>query len=327
MRFESWYFLFLAALIPLLHFWWIKQNRRPSLRFSHSFPKSVSSKNPTLFLVLIRYCAVVLLIVALARPQEGVVSKERKVSGVEIMLVMDVSMSMKIEDIEGRNRLDAAKDTIKDFVLSRKNDRIGFSLFSGEAFTMVPLTLDYGLLLAAIDSTDVGRLKDGTAIGDGLALAVNRMRSSTSPSKVIVLLTDGDNNVGQIDPLTAGEIARGFGVRVHTIAFGREGPARLPIEVTDVFGRKRKHYQHFDNALNPELLIKIAEMTGGKFFRAVEEGALAAVYKEIDQLEKSESETKERIDYNDRFFIFLIFGFGFILFEVFLRLFVWRFAL
>lgn len=327
MRFESWYFLTLALIIPLLHFWWLRKNKRPSLRFTRSFPAGFKSKNPTIFLLLVRYIAILFLIFALARPQEGVVSRERKVSGIEIMLVMDVSMSMKIEDIEGRNRLDTAKDTFKEFIQARQDDRIGFVLFSGEAFTMVPLTLDYGLLLAAIDATDVGRLKDGTAIGDGLALAVSRIKDSTAPSKIIILLTDGDNNVGQIDPATAGDIAKSYGIRVHTIAFGREGPARLPIETTDVFGRKRTHYQHFDNALNPELLIKIAEQTGGKFFRAVEEGALAAVYKEIDQLEKSEVETKERVDFNDRYALFLILGFGFFIFEFLLRLLVWRFAL
>lgn len=327
MRFAQWEFLLLIALIPFAHFWWMKRNKRPSLKFSQNIPKKIKMSNPTKILLWIRYAALIFLILGLARPQQGVVSKERKVSGIEIMLVSDVSMSMKIEDVEGRNRMAAAKDTIKQFVQGRKDDRIGYVIFSGEAFTMVPLTLDYGLLLAAIESTNVGKLKDGTAIGDGLALAVNRMKNSNAPSKVIILMTDGDNNVGQIDPATAGDIAKSFGIRVHTIAFGKEGPARLPIETVDVFGRKRIHYQQFENALNPELLIKIAEQTGGKFFRAVEEGALNNVFKEIDQLEKSDVQTKERVDFQDRFIIFLFIGFGFLLFEYLLRVFVWRFAL
>lgn len=217
------------------------------------------------------------------------------------MLVLDVSGSMTIEDLGARSRIDIAKETMQNFIKGRENDRIGFVMFSGEPLTLSPPTLDYGLLLKAVGEADVGILKDGTAIGDGLALAVNHLRNSKAKSRVVVLMTDGDNNLGQVDPGTAGELAAGYGIRVYTIAIGREGRVKMPIKQKGPFGNTIVTYQWFDNALNPELLQEIAKVTNGKFYRVSDEGTLQGVFKEIDQLEKSEIKTTEKVKYDEAF--------------------------
>ncbi|CAM6055008.1 unnamed protein product [Sphagnum tenellum] len=179
--------------------------------------------------------------------------------------------------------------------------RIGFVTFSGEPLTMVPPTLDYGLLLQSLHQATLGVLKDGTAIGDGLALAVSHLKSSKAKSRVVILLTDGDNNLGQIDPATAGDLAQGYGIRVYTIAIGREGRVKMPIRHKTIFGNTVTSYQWLDNALNPELLMQIAKVTQGKFYRVTDESTLGAVFREIDQLEKSEIKSKEKIQYDEFF--------------------------
>jgi Ca-activated chloride channel family protein len=173
--------------------------------------------------------------------------------------------------------------------------------FSGEAMTLAPPTLDYGMILQQLKNFEIGILKDGTAIGDGLALAVSHLRNSKAKSRVIVLLTDGDNNLGQIDPATAGELAKGYGIRVYTIAIGKEGRVKMPIKSRTPFGNVITTYQWFDNALNPELLQQIAKNTGGRFYRVTDESALENVFHEIDSLEKTEIKTVENIKYNELF--------------------------
>jgi len=265
--------------------------------------------------------------VALARPQQSFTRTDRSVGGIDIMMVMDVSASMNIEDLGERSRLEIAKGTMESFIQGRENDRIGFVAFSGEPLTLAPPTLDYGLVLRSLRDVKIGVLKDGTAIGDGLSLAINRLRGSTAKSRVIILLTDGDNNVGQVDPGTAGDLAAGYGIRVYTIAIGREGRVRLPIRTQGVFGNTITTYQYFDNALNPELLKKIAQLTRGKFYRVTEESALSSVFREIDGLEKTIVRSRSDVRHEERFSKPLLAGLALLLLELALSRLHWRFAL
>jgi Ca-activated chloride channel family protein len=273
----------------------------------------------------LKYLSLVFLIIALARPQTSFRQIERNTSGIDIMMLLDVSASMNIEDLAERSRMDVAKDTMENFIKGRQNDRIGFVMFSGEPLTLAPPTLDYGLLLRALHQASIGVLKDGTAIGDGLALAVGHLKSSKAKSKVVILLTDGDNNLGQIDPATAGDLAQGFGIRVYTIAIGREGRVKVPIWRRGLLGREVKTYQWMENALNPELLQLIAKKTQGKFYRVTDESALEHVFKEINQLEKSEIKAKEKVRYDENFQFPLRLGLAFLLLVQIMERVAWRF--
>ena len=301
MRFAYWPFLLLILLIPILHRFWIKRNKPARVRYSIPIPSVVSSRNPFRILMTLKYLGLALTIMALARPQTSFRQIERTVSGIDIVMVLDVSPSMNIEDLAERSRLEVAKDTMEKFIKGRQNDRIGFVMFSGEPLSMAPPTLDYGLVLSALRQANIGILKEGTGIGDGLTVALGHLRNSKARSRVIVLLTDGDNNVGQVDPATAGELAAGYGIRVYTIAIGREGRVRMPIRHTGVFGNTITTYQWFENALNPELLKKISQLTGAKFYRVTDESTLDQVFGEIDQLERSDFRSAEKVHYDEAF--------------------------
>ena len=216
-------------------------------------------------------------------------------------MVMDTSASMNIEDLAEESRIVTAKRTMENFIKRRNDDRIGFLVFSGEALTLVPPTLDYGLLLREVQRTDTGMLKDGTAIGDGLSVAVGRLKNSKAKSRVIILLTDGENNVGQVDPLTAGDLAAGYGIKVYTIAIGKEGRVRMPIRRKGILGEAVTSYQWFDNQLNPDLLKQISKATEGKFYRVEDRETLEEVFKDIDRLEKSEIKVNEKVMYDELF--------------------------
>ncbi len=324
MRLADWGYLFALIIIPLLHRWWIKRNSPARVSFPISIPKEAISWNPLKWLFLIKYVGLAFVVLALARPQNSFKQTERTVSGIDIMMVMDVSASMNIEDLADRSRFDVAKDTMDSFVRGRQNDRIGFLVFSGEPLTLAPPTLDYGLVQKAIRDAEIGVLKDGTGIGDGLSLAVNRLRNSRAKSRVIILLTDGDNNVGQVDPATAGELAAGYGIKVYTIAVGKEGRVRMPIRRQGVFGNPVTTYQWFDNALNPELLQQIAKLTDGRFYRVEDESTLDRVFKEIDSLEKTEVKSNEKTRYEDIFQKPLRIGVILLMLEKLLSLGLWR---
>ncbi len=324
MRLAHWPFILLVLLIPVLHRWWLGRSRPAAVRYSLAIPAAAGRSSPLRWLLFARYAGLILLIIALARPQVGHKQTERTVSGIDILMVMDVSASMNIEDLNERPRFEVAKETMEAFIRGRENDRIGFVVFSGEPLTMAPLTLDYGLVLKALQEARSGVLRDGTGIGDGLALAVSRLRESKAKSKVIVLLTDGDNNVGQIDPATAGDLAAGYGLRVYTIAIGREGRVRMPIRRQGLFGNTVTTYQWFENALNPELLQHIAKITGGKFYRVTEPGALDEVFTEINQLERSEVKSREHVRYVEAFHFALKLGVLLLLLEQLLARLVWR---
>ncbi|MFC1662202.1 VWA domain-containing protein, partial [Gemmatimonadota bacterium] len=231
----------------------------------------------------LRILALVALVVAFARPQTGVSSESVLTEGIDIVLAMDVSSSMLAEDLEP-NRLEAAKQVAATFVQGRRNDRIGLVAFAGEAYTQAPLTLDYGVIVGLLSELDVGMIEDGTAVGMGLATAVKRLQASDAESKVVVLLTDGRSNRGEIGPTTAAQMAQSLGVRVYTIGAGTRGTARIPVD-DPLMGRR---YVNMRVDLDEATLQDVAELTGGRFFRATDRESLESVYAEIDALETTE---------------------------------------
>ncbi len=327
-RFKDVIFLFFPLLLLFFHWRW-RRNRRlrlPAFTFPVPIPNAVRRASPEVWFRALRSLAIVFFCIALARPQWGTSQHKRNVEGIDILITLDVSASMKIEDLADRSRMDVAKDTIEEFIKGRSDDRIGLVAFSGEPLTLAPLTLDYGLVRRALQEVSFGVLRDGTAIGDGLALSVSHLKNSTAKSRVIILLTDGDNNVGQVDPGSAGELARAWGIRVYTIAIGKEGRVRLPIDQQTPFGRTIRTYQIFDNALNPELLKQIAAATQGKFYRVTDEQALGDVFHEIDRMERTSNQSTERVVYEERFTWPLTLGLLFLFAELVLARLWWRFA-
>ena len=241
------------------------------------------------------WAALVLALVALARPQQGLRQTETESKGVDIALALDVSPSMRAEDFRPRNRLFVAKETAREFLRQREHDRVALVAFAGTAFTQCPLTLDHEVLNELLEGLDFGMAEDGTAIGMGLATAVARLRESRTPSKVIVLLTDGQNNRGAIDPITGAELAHTYGIRVYTVLVGRGGVVPVPVD-DPVFGR-RVEMVRMD--VDDATLREIARRTGGRFYRATEAGALASIYAEIDRLERAPLRSIEYRDYHD----------------------------
>ncbi len=237
---------------------------------------------------VLRMLAALLLIVVLARPQSTSSWQDVTTEGIDIVMAIDISGSMQAEDFKP-NRLEAAKKVAKTFIGNRPNDRLGLVVFAGESFTQCPLTTDHSVILNLFADVKSGMLEDGTAIGMGLATSVKRLKDSEAISKVVILLTDGDNNSGSIAPATAAEIAKEFGVRVYTIGVGTRGTAPMPF--TDPFGRTR--YQDVEVKINEELLTRIADLTGGKYFRATDNATLEEVYREIDELERSKIDVTE----------------------------------
>ena len=258
--------------------------------------------------ILITICTLFLLI-ALARPQKSNEKIERWSEGIDIILAMDISESMQIEDFKP-NRLKSAKSVAKDFVNGRFQDRIGLVVFSGESYSRCPLTTDYDLLLKYIDEIDFDLISTrGTAIGSALAISTNRMRSSDSMSKIIILLSDGDNTAGNIDPLTAAEIAKAYNIKIYTIAIGKNG--KVPFG-KDYFGRTR----FVENSLDEKNLKEIAQLTSGKFYRASNENSLKNIFEEIDVLEKSEVKENRfinTVDYYQYYLLYSIFIYGYII--------------
>ncbi len=262
-------------------------------------------------LPVLRLLAVAALAVAFARPRAGVTTENVLTEGVDIVLVMDVSSSMLAEDLDP-NRIDAAKRVAADFVSGRPDDRIGLVVFAGQAFTQVPLTLDHGVVRGLMDELEVGMVEDGTAVGMGLATAVKRLHRSVAESKVVVLLTDGRNNRGEIDPLTAAQMAQALGVRVYTVGAGSRGTARMPVD-DPLLGRR---YATVRVDVDEETLASVASTTGGRYFRATDTESLANVYREIDELETTEIEVRNFTRYTELFHLPLVAGLLLLLIEV-----------
>lgn len=267
--------------------------------------KAITSKINDFFI----YLSVVLMIVALARPQIANSKSKRTMDGLDIVIVLDISDSMLIEDMKPFNRLESAKETISQFIKKRTSDRIGVVIFAGEAFTLVPPTLDYDLIISRVEKIQTAaqaRIKDGTAIGVAMAAGAARLKDSQAKSKVMVFLTDGENNSGTIDPETGLEIAKGYGIKIYSIGIGKSGPTQLPIYSTDLFGNKTKRYQKFESNVNDELLAQMAQVTQGKYFRATKEDSLSGVFNEINKLETTRIEETKYTLYNEYFHYFLI---------------------
>lgn len=278
-------------------------------QFMLKIPKTFKQKMRHSLFVL-RILAIVFLIIALTRPQTKSSAKDINVEGIDIVLAMDISGSMLAEDFKP-NRLEASKEVAMDFIDGRPNDRIGLVLFSSESFTQCPLTSDHARLKSLFGDVKQGMIDDGTAIGDGLATAVNRLRESKAVSKVVILLTDGINNTGAIDPSTAAEIAKLYNIRVYTIGVGTIGKAPYPFETP--FGIQ---YQNVDVKIDEALLKEIAETDNGKYFRATNKKKLEEIYKEIDKLEKSKMEVLEYNHRTEMYFPFALIALILLTFEI-----------
>ena len=320
-RFADPEYLYLLLILPALVYWYWKRATKQSgkLRFSDvAILKQVGKTNKQRFrhsLFLFRLIFISLVIFALARPQSGSQMRETSTEGVDIILAVDVSSSMLAEDFKPKNRLVAAKAVASEFIQGRQSDRIGLVIFAGESFTQCPLTLDYGVLLTLLDQTNVAdREWDGTAIGMGIVNAVNRLRDSKAKSKVVILLTDGVNNRGQVDPVTAANIAAAMGIKIYTIGAGSQGTALYPVD--DPFLGRR--YVPMAVEIDENVLRKIAANTKAKYFRATNTEKLEQIYNEISELEKTKIEIKEFTRYAELFNQFLGAGLIFFLLEIIL---------
>ena len=267
--------------------------------------------------LVLRMIAISLLVLSLARPQEGYKSTEILSVGVDIMLALDTSGSMQaldfIKDEKRDTRLAMVKDVVSQFIDNRPNDRMGMVVFGAEAYTQCPLTLDQGILKSFLSKLDIGMAGDSTAIGSAIGIAVKRLKDLESKSKVIILLTDGQNNAGSLPPLQAAQTAKAFGIKIHTIAVGTHGKA--PFLVNSIFGQ-RYVYQQVD--IDEDTLKKISDLTGGQYFRATDLESLKTIYKQIDEMEKSEVKVIDHSEYTELFHYFLIPGLMILLLEILL---------
>jgi Ca-activated chloride channel family protein len=324
-RFESPWFLAVLLLVPALAAWPLLAKRwsRPSgLRYADVKLAAGAGRSWRVafrpILTALRIAALALIILAVARPQTGQAREVVKGEGVDIALALDISGSMASLDFEPQNRLEAAKAVIAGFVQGRPYDPIGLVVFAGNAFSQSPPTTDHNVLLRLLDrtrlSTDLG-IEDSTAMGMGLANAGNMLKDSDAKSKVIILLTDGVNNAGEIDPLTAAEAARTLGIKVYTIGMGR--PGQVPVPVADAFGGEQVVYQ--ESTLDEGTLQQIAEITGGRYYRAEDMGGLKEIYAEIDGLEKTQVEVERYTRYRELMAWLLIPALGLVATEMGLR--------
>lgn len=303
-------YFWLLILIPLFvaYYIWIKLSKKSA---SLTFSSAVDLKNLPgnyrsylTWLTPILYSgAAVCIILALARPQLQNVTIEQDAEGIDIMISIDISSSMLAEDLKP-NRLIAAKEVAADFISKRTTDRIGINVFARESFTVVPPTLDHNLVQRMLETVDLGMVRDGTAIGMGIATSINRLRDSEADSRIIILLTDGMNNAGEIDPITAGEMAAVLGIRVYTVGIGTRGTAPYPIN-DPIFGRR---YQNVQVEIDEDMLIQIAEQTGGIYRRATDLDELNEIYQEIDSLEQTVIDEIIYVDYLDQYQRYIAYG-------------------
>jgi Ca-activated chloride channel family protein len=326
-RIDNWEnpeFLYALYIIPVLIVWyWFKhKDNSAELRFSSMQP--FGQIKPTLktyffhSLFILRIIAISLIIIAMARPQS--VSKKQNVNieGIDIVMTLDVSGSMLARDFKP-DRLEAAKEVAKEFIAKRPNDRVSLVIFSGEAFTQVPLTTDHQMISNIFEEVKSGMIEDGTAIGDGLATSVSRLENSEAISKVIILITDGVNNAGSVDPISAAELANMFGIRVYTIGIGSMGTAPYPVQTP--FGIQM---QEMEVQIDEELLQKIAAMTGVRYFRADNNKKLREIYKEIDTLEKSKIDIQEFRKKHEAYLPFALIALLILVIEITLRYIVFK---
>jgi Ca-activated chloride channel family protein len=312
------FFYLLLVLIPMIGWYiWKQKDLNASLQISslRGFSRIRKSRKTYLRHVPfgLRCLTVILLTIALARPQSTDNLRNVTTEGIDIMVSLDISGSMLAMDFKP-NRLEAAKDVATEFISGRPNDKMGLVVFAAESFTQCPLTVDHTVLTNLIRDVRTGMLQDGTAIGLGLSTAVSRIKDSDAKSKVIILLTDGVNNRGEIHPLTAAEIAKSFGIRVYTIGVGTHGTAPFP--VTTVFGQQ---VQNMEVKIDEGMLQEIANTTGGKYFRATDKEKLRDIYQEIDQMEKTKIEVKEYSKRSEEFIPFALLALALLIVEILLR--------
>lgn len=311
-------------IVPAAIVWYLLRHKKQdaSVRFSdmngfETLPKSWKVYGRHLPFVL-QMAALALLIVAIARPQSTSTSQTSNIEGIDIILAQDVSGSMLARDLKP-DRLEASKKVAADFVEGRPTDRMGLVVFAGESFTQVPLTTDHGIMLNMLKELKNGMIEDGTAIGDGLATAINRLKDSEAISKVIILLTDGMNTAGSVDPYTAAELAKLYGIRVYTIGVGSYGTAPFPVQT--IFGVQ---YQQMPVEIDEKLLATIANNSGGKYFRATSNQKLDDIYDEIDKLERSKIEVTEFRHVHEEFYPLVALALVLLLVEFLLRKTVFR---
>ncbi len=322
------YFLLLLLLIP--YFLWYFLYRRkgePSMRMSDTRAYEYAPRSLRVRMIrlpmLLRCLTFVLIVICLARPQSYNAWNKTETEGIDIMLCMDVSYSMLSEDVSP-NRLEVAKDVAADFVSDRPNDNIGLTIFAGEAFTQCPMTTDHSSLLNLMQNVNPnlvmsGLIQDGTAIGMGLSNSISRLKDSKTKSKVIILLTDGSNNVGDISPMTAAQMAKTFGIRIYTIGFGTNQVARVPVVVNG-----QKQYTQQQGEIDYKTLQDIARTTNGNFYRAESRSELSQIYQDIDKLEKSKLKTSSYARMYDVYQPFAVAALLSLILEMLLRLTVFR---
>ena len=328
MRFAHPWFLLLLLLLPLLA--WLKGRRGGQPAFLYSSVlllkgiTGVTRSHAGAILPRLRWLALALLIIGLARPQMGAGERAIKVSGVDIVVALDLSGSMNSEDFEigGQrvNRLFVAKDVLRSFIQKRESDRIGLVAFAGRPYVVAPPTLDHDFLLQNVDRLRIGTIEDGTAIGSAITAALNRLSELPSKSRIIILMTDGQNNAGKVPPLTAAEAAQALGVKVYTIGVGRRGTAPMPY--LDALGQKR--YANIEVDIDEDALRKIADRTGGAYFRADSTGTLRDIYDRIDRMERSTAEVKKYQRYRELADLVVLPGLVLLLLEIILANTVWR---
>ncbi|MEW6601668.1 MAG: VWA domain-containing protein, partial [Nitrospirota bacterium] len=296
---------------------------QPSLRFPTGSLLEGLKTTPRLRffrgIIFLRMASLFLIIIALARPQLMLQERSIETEGIDIVLAIDTSTSMLAEDFElggkRNNRLEVVRDVVKDFISHRRSDRIGIVAFAGNAYTVAPLTLDYGWLMQNLERVKIGMTEDGTAIGSGISTALNRLKDSEAKGKVVILLTDGRNNAGKISPLTAADAARALNIKVYTIGAGSKG--LVPYPAKDFFGNT--FYRQVQIDIDDETLKKIAEKTKALYYRATDTKSLRNIYAEIDRIEKTPIEEKGYTEYKELFHLFLVPALLLLLSEVILR--------
>jgi Ca-activated chloride channel homolog len=326
MRFKDpWMFLLLLFWLPMILVYVRRERKfRPAIRFSDL--ASVKKMPPSVFvrarhiLLVLRLLGFGLLVVAAARPQKGHTDEEVSTEGVDIILVLDISESMRALDFKPDNRLTVAKKTIREFVNKRSSDRIGLVVFGARSFTKCPLTLDYNVLDQLIDDVDFTEFSVKTAIGTAIATAANRLKDSPAKSKVIILLTDGSNNAGDIPPLTAAKAAAQLGMKIYTIGVGKKGKVPMPVTVQNPFTQEtRQEVRMMESDLDEKTLRAIADSTGGTYFRAESAEKLSEIYSQIDKMEKTEIKTTIYTSFEEKFYPWLWAGFILLMLEMILQ--------
>jgi Ca-activated chloride channel family protein len=323
MHFQNpWFLVLLPVLVALVIF-----ARQKELMPAFHFPSDeiIKGLHSTFRIKLsksiffLKIIALTLIVIALCRPQEMIEESKIETEGIDIVLAIDTSTSMLAEDfkLEGRrtNRLEAVKEVVKEFIENRHSDRIGIIAFAAKAYTVSPLTLDYGWLIQNMDRVKIGMIEDGTAIGSGLSSSLSRLKDTETKSKIVILLTDGRNNTGRITPLIAAEAASALGIKVYTVGAGTKGFAPFPD--TDPFGNRV--YRRAKIEIDEDTLQRIADKTDARYFRATDTKSLRNIYKEIDQLETTPIEEKGYVEYRELFHLFLIPGLLLIVLEVILK--------